>query len=170
MSAYQSNLMWLQNRLSGSDNWCSKSAAMMLDRQVLASIKDAFHTMESQVKLRLILSLFHLSHIQIEEFSQELSEILQQAVTDRDQWTSTVARIMVTLYSPDYLDSLKNANQYLADFFNNVTEAGTVETVLYSYSSTAVITVFHRKDPCLFPILPLTKYLQNSKRLLISLR
>ena len=129
MSAYQSNLMWLQNRLSGADNWCSKSAAMMLDRQVLASIKDAFHTMESQVKLRLILSLFHLSHVQIEEFSQELSEILQQAVTDRDQWTSTVARIMVTLYSPDYLDSLKNANQYLADFFNNVTEAGAVVTV-----------------------------------------
>ncbi|EDV20093.1 uncharacterized protein TRIADDRAFT_61475 [Trichoplax adhaerens] len=123
MSVYQSSLMWLQNRLSGSDNWCSKSAAMMLDREVLANIKDAFHTMEAQVKLRLILSLFHLSHAQIEEFSQELSEILQQAVVDRDQWTSTIARIMVTLYSPDYLDSLKNANQYLADFFTSVTEA-----------------------------------------------
>lgn len=53
--------LWLHNKLGTSnDSWTSGSICSQLNKDVLRSIKDCFPDLQTPVKLKLLLSFFHI--------------------------------------------------------------------------------------------------------------
>lgn len=106
--------IWLHNKLGASnDLWSGGSICSQLNQDVLINIKECFHALQSQVKLKLILSFLHIPRRNIEEVSsdqsllsikyscfvnkqwrQELEDILELGLEDQDQWVSMVAELL----------------------------------------------------------------------------
>lgn len=109
--------LWLHNKLGTSnDLWSGGSICSQLTQEVLKNIKDCFPDLQSQVKLKLVLSFLHIPRRNIDEVSSfqplvsritdslcvcvelqwrgELEEILDMALEDADQWVSTVAELL----------------------------------------------------------------------------
>lgn len=53
--------LWLHNKLGYSnDSWISGSICSQLNKEVLRNIKDCFADLQTQVKLKLLLSFFQI--------------------------------------------------------------------------------------------------------------
>ncbi|XP_069690173.1 negative elongation factor A [Periplaneta americana] len=90
--------LWLHNKLGTSnDSWTGGSICSQLNAEVLRNIKDCFPDLQTQVKLKLLLSFFHIPRRNVEEWHTELEEILEVAQVDSEQWVSMLAEIMKTL-------------------------------------------------------------------------
>lgn len=64
--------LWLHNKLGTSnDLWSGGSICSQLNPEVLRSIRDCFNLLQSQVKLKLILSFLHIQRRNIDEVSVE---------------------------------------------------------------------------------------------------
>lgn len=60
--------LWLHNKLGTSnDSWISGSICTQLNKEVLRNIKECFADLQTQVKLKLLLSLFHIPRRHVEE-------------------------------------------------------------------------------------------------------
>lgn len=60
--------LWLHNKLGTSnDSWTSGSICSQLNNEVLRNIKDCFPDLQTQVKLKLLLSFFHIPRRNVEE-------------------------------------------------------------------------------------------------------
>jgi len=60
--------LWLHNKLGTSnDSWTSGSICSQLNKEVLRNIKDCFPDLQTQVKLKLLLSFFHIPRRHVEE-------------------------------------------------------------------------------------------------------
>jgi negative elongation factor A len=59
--------LWLHNKLGGSDTWISGSIAGQFNKEVLTQIKEIFPDLQTQVKLKLLLSFFHIPRRCIDE-------------------------------------------------------------------------------------------------------
>lgn len=60
--------LWLHNKLGTSnDSWISGSICTQLNKEVLRNIKECFADLQTQVKLKLLLSLFHIPRRLVEE-------------------------------------------------------------------------------------------------------
>ena len=60
--------LWLHNKLGTSnDSWISGSICSQLNKEVLRNIKDCFPDLQTQVKLKLLLSFFHIPRRMVEE-------------------------------------------------------------------------------------------------------
>lgn len=60
--------LWLHNKLGTSnDSWTGGSICSQLNAEVLRNIKDCFPDLQTQVKLKLLLSFFHIPRRNIEE-------------------------------------------------------------------------------------------------------
>lgn len=60
--------LWLHNKLgTTSDTWISGSICTQLTSDVLRNIKDCFPDLQTQVKLKLLLSFFHIPRRNIAE-------------------------------------------------------------------------------------------------------
>jgi len=59
--------LWLHNKLGSNEPWTSGSISSQLNPEVLANIKDCFVELQTQVKLKLLLSFFHVPRRNIEE-------------------------------------------------------------------------------------------------------
>lgn len=60
--------LWLHNKLGTSnDSWTSGSICTQLNAEVLKNIKDCFPDLQTQVKLKLLLSFFHIPRRNVEE-------------------------------------------------------------------------------------------------------
>lgn len=60
--------LWLHNKLgTTNDTWISGSICTQLTSDVLRNIKDCFPDLQTQVKLKLLLSFFHIPRRNIAE-------------------------------------------------------------------------------------------------------
>lgn len=59
--------LWLHNKLGTSSEWTSGSICSQLNKEVLRNIKDCFSDLQTQVKLKLLLSFFHIPRRLVEE-------------------------------------------------------------------------------------------------------
>lgn len=66
--------LWLHNKLGTSnDSWTGSSICSQLNAEVLRNIKDCFPDLQTQVKLKLLLSFFHIPRRNVEEVSHQHS-------------------------------------------------------------------------------------------------
>ena len=64
--------LWLHNKLGTSnDSWISGSICSQLNKEVLRNIKECFPDLQTQVKLKLLLSFFHIPRRLVEEVTQK---------------------------------------------------------------------------------------------------
>lgn len=60
--------LWLHNKLGTSnDSWTGGSICSQLNTEVLRNIKDCFPDLQTQVKLKLLLSFFHIPRRNVDE-------------------------------------------------------------------------------------------------------
>lgn len=60
--------LWLHNKLGTSnDSWTGGSIWSQLDAELFRNIKDCFPDLQTQVKLKLLLSLFHIPRRNVDE-------------------------------------------------------------------------------------------------------
>lgn len=60
--------LWLHNKLGTSnDSWTGGSICSQLNAEVLRNIKECFPDLQTQVKLKLLLSFFHIPRKNVEE-------------------------------------------------------------------------------------------------------
>lgn len=89
--------LWLHNKLGTSnDSWTSGSICSQLNKEVLRNIKDCFPDLQTQVKLKLLLSFFHIPRRLVEEWKAELEEIIELAAFDSELWVSMIAETIKT--------------------------------------------------------------------------
>nr|CAG4640997.1 EOG090X08WB [Eulimnadia texana] len=98
--------LWLHNKLGTSnDSWAGGSICSQLNPEVLKHIQECFVDLQTQVKLKLLLSYFQLSRRNLEEWRTELEEILEVALVDSDPWVSMIAEILKTYPSTGALNT-----------------------------------------------------------------
>lgn len=59
--------LWLHNKLGSNESWTSGSISSQLGPDVLRNIKECFIDLQTQVKLKLLLSFFHIPRRNLEE-------------------------------------------------------------------------------------------------------
>ncbi|XP_055616625.1 negative elongation factor A [Toxorhynchites rutilus septentrionalis] len=90
--------LWLHNKLGTSnDSWISGSIISQLNKEVLRNIKECFPDLQTQVKLKLLLSFFHIPRRIVEEWKTELEEVIEVAGLDSELWVSMIAETIKTL-------------------------------------------------------------------------
>ncbi|XP_063834380.1 negative elongation factor A [Ostrinia nubilalis] len=98
--------LWLHNKLGTSnDSWTSGSICTQLNAEVLKNIKDCFPDLQTQVKLKLLLSFFHIPRRNVEEWRNELEEIIEVAAVDSDLWVAMLAEVLKTFPSAGTLNT-----------------------------------------------------------------
>lgn len=67
--------LWLHNKLgtSNDSSWTSGSICSQLNKEVLKNIKECFPDLQTQVKLKLLLSFFHIPRRLVEEVNTSCS-------------------------------------------------------------------------------------------------
>ncbi|KAE8750953.1 hypothetical protein FOCC_FOCC002381 [Frankliniella occidentalis] len=97
--------LWLHNKLGiSNDSWTGGSICSQLNAEVLRNIKACFPDLQTQVKLKLLLSIFHIPRRNVEEWRHELDDILVVALNDSEAWVSMLAETMRTLPSTGSLN------------------------------------------------------------------
>ncbi|CAH2265398.1 jg13345 [Pararge aegeria aegeria] len=98
--------LWLHNKLGTSnDSWTTGSICTQLNAEVLKNIKDCFPDLQTQVKLKLLLSFFHIPRRNVEEWKNELEEIIEVAGVDSDLWVAMLAEVLKTFPSAGTLNT-----------------------------------------------------------------
>ncbi|CAH1641599.1 unnamed protein product [Spodoptera littoralis] len=98
--------LWLHNKLGiSNDSWTSGSICTQLNAEVLKNIKDCFPDLQTQVKLKLLLSFFHIPRRNVEEWRNELEEIIEVAAVDSDLWVAMLAETLKTFPSVGTLNT-----------------------------------------------------------------
>ncbi|KYM94449.1 PREDICTED: negative elongation factor A [Cyphomyrmex costatus] len=98
--------LWLHNKLGTSnDSWTGSSICSQLNAEVLRNIKDCFPDLQTQVKLKLLLSFFHIPRRNVEEWRSELEEIIEVAAVDSELWVSMLSEAMKTFPSTGSLNT-----------------------------------------------------------------
>lgn len=76
--------LWLHNKLGTSnDSWTGGSICSQLNAEVLRNIKDCFPDLQTQVKLKLLLSFFHIPRRNVEEVCLLCIYIIRKVVSVR---------------------------------------------------------------------------------------
>ncbi|XP_049880434.1 negative elongation factor A [Pectinophora gossypiella] len=98
--------LWLHNKLGiSNDSWTTGSICTQLNAEVLKNIKDCFPDLQTQVKLKLLLSFFHIPRRSVEEWKNELEEIIEVAAVDSDLWVAMLAEVLKTFPSSGTLNT-----------------------------------------------------------------
>lgn len=89
--------LWLHNKLGTSnDQWSGRTIVSQLSKEKLRSIRDCFNNLQPQVKLKLLLAIIHIAKRNVEEWRNELEDILEIAALDDSgqRWVSTIAELL----------------------------------------------------------------------------
>ncbi|KAB0794711.1 hypothetical protein PPYR_11550 [Photinus pyralis] len=98
--------LWLHNKLGiSNDSWTGGSICSQLNAEVLRNIKDCFPDLQTQVKLKLLLSFFHIPRRNTEEWRIELEQILDVAVSDSELWVAMLGEALKTYPSVGSLNT-----------------------------------------------------------------
>ncbi|CAH0395090.1 unnamed protein product [Bemisia tabaci] len=117
--------LWLHNKLGTSnDSWTGGSICSQLNAEVLRNIKECFPDLQTQVKLKLLLSFFHIPRRNVAEWKSELEEILEVALIDSEQWVSMLAEMMKTYPATGTLNTniceLEENKRIFSDLVNDL--------------------------------------------------
>ena len=95
-SSQSDTSLWLHNKLGTSnDSWTFGSIASQLSPEILDKIQCCFQDLQPQVKLKLLLSLFHIPRRHLEQWcTPHLDSLLQLALQDSEPWVAMTAEIM----------------------------------------------------------------------------
>lgn len=115
--------LWLHNKLGSTTHLWSFSSTVVSQYTLekLHSIKDCFCTLDSLVKLKFFLSLFHIPKRCLEEFKPIVEVIIDNTLqTCLDQWVLSVAMFVKTFWLSQSLDTqydydLESFNEALTD-------------------------------------------------------
>ncbi|XP_016985411.1 negative elongation factor A isoform X2 [Drosophila rhopaloa] len=98
--------LWLHNKLGTSnDSWINGSICSQLNKEVLRNIKECFPDLQTQVKLKLLLSFLHIPRRLVEEWKAELEEVIEVAGLDSELWVSMLAETMKTFPATSSLNT-----------------------------------------------------------------
>ena len=86
--------LWLHNKLSSDDMWSGTNIWSSLTKEVLRNTQECFHTLDSQVKIKLLMSFLYIPRRSAEELSSELNEILEIGCNDTDEWVRILSEIL----------------------------------------------------------------------------
>ncbi|CAG7831265.1 unnamed protein product [Allacma fusca] len=86
--------LWLHNKLGSSDSWTTGSISSQLNSEVLRNIKECFIDLQGPVKVKLLLSFFHIPKRNMDDWRMEIEDILEVAQADSEQWVAMLAEIM----------------------------------------------------------------------------
>lgn len=132
--------LWLHNKLGTSnDSWTTGSICTQLNAEVLKNIKDCFPDLQTQVKLKLLLSFFHIPRRNVEEvcnFSLRCSMVLRayivifypfltHGLSPRKTRCTTSMYVVVLL-------SYRNFITFIEMFWNN-SFLKTISVIMYIY-------------------------------------
>ncbi|XP_064480636.1 negative elongation factor A-like isoform X2 [Ornithodoros turicata] len=114
--------LWLHNKLGTSnDLWSGYSICSQLNQDVLKNIRECFIDLQSQVKLKLLLSFLHIPRRNVEEWKVELEEILEVASVDSDQWVSMLAELLRTFPNTGMLNfTIEENSSVFVDLCNDL--------------------------------------------------
>lgn len=97
--------LWLHNKLGTSaDTWSEGSICSQLNVEVLRNIKECFVELQTQVKLKLLLSFFHIPKRNVEEVGRW--EVLCESEWTRVSSVPRLTLLMMLLLSPVCPDTL----------------------------------------------------------------
>ncbi|KAL3269006.1 hypothetical protein HHI36_008091 [Cryptolaemus montrouzieri] len=152
--------LWLHNKLGlSNDSWTGGSICSQLNIEVLRNIKDCFKLLQTQVKLKLLLSFFHIPHRNLEEWKSELESILAVAVSDSELWVAMLAEALKTYPSTGSLNTeisdLADVRPIFTDLVNDLRKLvrKQLETVMlpmechYLNKSSLVSVAGNRPEP-----------------------
>jgi len=98
--------LWLHNKLGTSnDSWTGGSIVSQLNPDILKKIRNCFQDLQPQVKLKLLLSFFHIGRRNLELWRPQLEAILEVALEDSEPWVSMLADLMSTFPSTGQLNT-----------------------------------------------------------------
>ncbi|XP_023175631.2 negative elongation factor A [Drosophila hydei] len=98
--------LWLHNKLGTSnDSWINGSICSQLNKEVLRNIKECFPDLQTQVKLKLLLSFLHIPRRLVEEWKSELEEVIEVAGLDSELWVAMLAETMKTFPATSSLNT-----------------------------------------------------------------
>lgn len=114
--------LWLHNKLGNTnDQWIGKTIISQLNKEKLRNIRNCFIDLQPQVKLKLLLSFVHIAKRNVEDWRQELNDILEIAVADEsDKWVSTIAELLRNY--PSYFQVNLNIEENASVFNSLVSE------------------------------------------------
>ncbi|XP_072042613.1 negative elongation factor A-like [Amphiura filiformis] len=115
--------LWLHNKLGDNEDLWSgiSSISTQLKGDVLQNIHACFQGLHPTVKLKMLMSILHMPRRNADEFQKELSSILHQALTDSDQWVSTIATILLPYPSTGRLNmDIEHSHPFLADILKDL--------------------------------------------------
>ncbi|XP_077283952.1 negative elongation factor A [Arctopsyche grandis] len=98
--------LWLHNKLGAAgEPWSGGSICPQLTQEVLRNVRDCFPDLHTHVKLKLLLSFLHLPRRNVDEWRNELEEIMEVASVDSELWVSMLSEILKTLPSTGSLNT-----------------------------------------------------------------
>lgn len=88
-------VQWLENKFgSSADRWNVKGLASQLSKEKLEAIPGCFIDLQSNVKLKLLLSMMYIPRRTLEQCSNLWEDITNIACQDTDEWVQTVADLL----------------------------------------------------------------------------
>jgi len=115
---------WLHNKLgSHADLWSSFSISSTLTQEHLQSIKTILKSLDTLVKIKLLLSFAHIPIRNVAEWESHLNEIIEMCHDDDegDQWVKVISEIMKTFPSKSSFN-LDLTNQECEGFMDGIQE------------------------------------------------
>ncbi|ENN75261.1 negative elongation factor A [Dendroctonus ponderosae] len=117
--------LWLHNKLGiSNDSWTGGSICSQLNLEVLRNIKECFPDLQTQVKLKLLLSFFHIPRRNLEEWKSELEQILDVALQDSELWVAMIADTLKTYPSSGSLNTeivdVEEVRQIFSDLISDL--------------------------------------------------
>ena len=96
--SFQFEQLYEQSCFSGTsnDSWTGGSIVSQLNPEMLVKIQHCFQDLQPQVKLKLLLSFFHIPRRNLEQWRRELEKILAVARDDSEPWVCMLAELMKT--------------------------------------------------------------------------
>jgi len=96
MASKDDTALWLHNKLGSLNHlWSSSTIVSQYSYERLQSIRDCFQTLDSIVKVKFFLSLFHIPRRNLDEYKAIINEIIESTIEHcNDQWVLSMAVFM----------------------------------------------------------------------------
>lgn len=77
-----------------SSSWGCRHVTGLLSSELLIEIQSCFVDLQTPVKLKLLLSMLHLSRRSLDQWRNELEDLISLAQQDIDEWVQTIAELL----------------------------------------------------------------------------
>ena len=118
--------MWLHNKLSSDNMWSGTNIWSLLTADVLRNIPDCFHTLDTQVKIKLLMSFLYIPRRSAQEMGSELNDILEIGSSDSDDWVRILSEILRNYPETGRLNTdLENVSPVFAAIVQDIRQTST---------------------------------------------